>query len=183
MDEAHEADFEGFVASRWQPLKRVAFLLTGDWGHAEDLVQSTLANCYRRWPRIVAGGAQESYVRAAMVNAYISATRRRRFRELVTLAPPERGGGDEAHVVDDRDLLRRALRLLTPRTRAAVVLRYYVDLSEQETAAVMSCSVGNVKRLSSDGLRRLRDHLAPAAAATVTGDHPTSATTTAQKGR
>jgi RNA polymerase sigma-70 factor (sigma-E family) len=161
----------------------VAFLLTGDWGHAEDLVQTALANCYRRWPRIVAGGAEESYVRAAMVNAFISSTRKRRFRELVTFAPPDRSGRDELHVVDDRDLLRRALRRLTPRTRAAVVLRYYADLSEQDTAAVMSCSAGNVKRLSADGLRRLRDYLATAAATTVTGDSGTPAATTSRKGQ
>lgn len=159
MEQRHEAEFEAFVASRWQRLARVAYLLTGDWGHAEDLVQTALATCYRHWPKLVATGGEEAYVRMAMVNAHISAGRRRRFRELITFRLPERAGADDTRSVDDRDLLRRALRRLPPRTRAAVVLRHYAGLSEADAAIAMSCSVGNIKRLSSQGLQRLREYL------------------------
>jgi RNA polymerase sigma-70 factor (sigma-E family) len=161
MDQAQEREFEGFVVSRWGRLVGVGFLLTGDRGEAEDLVQTALASCYLHWPRIVAGGREDSYVRAAMVNAHISSGRRRRIREVLTFQLPEGNHDDDVvGASDDRDVLRRALRRLPPRTRAAVVLRHYTQLSEAETAAAMSCSVGNVKRLTSQGLRQLREVLA-----------------------
>lgn len=156
MNPAADADFEAFAAANWHRLLRVAFLLTGDWGEAEDLVQSALATCYRHWSRVVAGGAELPYVRKAIVNAHISTVRRRRIRELITFAVPDRAQDSGTGALDDRDLLRRALRRLPPRTRTAVVLRHYSDLSEEETAAVMSCSIGNVKRLTADGLRLLK---------------------------
>lgn len=170
MDPAGDADFEAFVVSNWHRLLRVAFLLAGDWGEAEDLVQSALATCYRHWSRVVAGGAELPYVRKAIVNAHISTVRRRRFRELVTFTVPDRAEDSGAGALDDRDLLGRALRRLPPRTRTAVVLRYYSDLSEREVAAMMSCSVGNVKRLAADGLRLLRTYLeAPGSSHTMLG--------------
>lgn len=161
MDQQDETQFEAFVRSRWGRLVSVAYLLTGDRGQAEDLVQTALATCYRHWPRICGGGGEDAYVRAAVVNAHLSSVRRRRLREVVTFQLPERAEPDVLHASDDRDLLRRALRRLPARTRAAVVLRHYSQLSEAETAAVMSCSVGNVKRLTSMGLRQLREQLGP----------------------
>lgn len=159
MDKVQEAEFETFVASRWKRLVGVAFLLTGDRGEAEDLVQTALATCYRHWPRIVAGGREDGYVRAAVVNAHLSRVRRRRIREIVTFQLPERAHDTAVGASDDRDLLRRALGRLPPRTRTAVVLRHYSQLSEAEVASLMSCSVGNVKRLTFQGLRQLREHL------------------------
>ena len=159
MDREQEAEFETFVTACWGRLVGVAYLLTGDRGNAEDLVQTALATCYRHWPRVVAGGREEAYVRTAVVNAHISNTRKRRFREVVTFQLPERTGDDAIGTSDDRDLLRRALRRLPPRTRAAVVLRHYTQLTETEAASVMSCSVGNIKRLTFQGLRQLREHL------------------------
>jgi RNA polymerase sigma-70 factor (sigma-E family) len=158
MDRELEAEFEAFVTACWGRLVHVAFLLTGDRGNAEDLVQTALASCYRHWPRVVAGGHEEAYVRAALVNTHISSVRRRRIREIMTFQPPERATDDTLGVCDDRDVLRRALRRLPPRARAAVVLRHYTGLSEAETATAMSCSVGNVKRLTSQGLQKLREH-------------------------
>ena len=154
------ADFEAYVVSRWRPLVRVAYLMTGDWNTAEDLVQAALERCFHHWERAVAGGAEDAYVRRAMVNLHINVVRRQRFRELLTFRVPERPETDDQNQrVDDRDLLHRALRRLPPRARTAVVLRHYEGLSEDATAVAMSCSVGNVKRLTADGLRRLRDHL------------------------
>ena len=161
MNPDQEAEFNTFVTSRWGRLVGVAFLLTGDRGDAEDLVQTALASCYRHWPRIVAGGSEDAYVRAAVVNAHLSTVRRRRIREVLTFQLPERAGKNDLDAFDDRDMLRRALKRLPPRCRAAVVLRHYTQLSEAEVASVMSCSVGNVKRLNSDGLRRLREQLGP----------------------
>jgi RNA polymerase sigma-70 factor (sigma-E family) len=159
MEQAQEREFETFVTTRWGRLVGFAFLLTGDRGEAEDLVQTALATCYRHWPRVVSGGREDAYVRAAVLNAHISSTRRRRLREIVTFELPERAQRDDVGASDDRDLLRRALRRLPARTRAAVVLRHYSQLSEAEAAAVMSCSVGNVKRLTFQGLRQLREYL------------------------
>jgi RNA polymerase sigma-70 factor (sigma-E family) len=174
VDRVREAEFAAFVNACWRRLVNVAFLLTGDRGDAEDLVQTALATCYRHWPRIVAGGHEEAYVRAAVVNAHISSVRRRRFREIVTFQLPERADRDDLVASDDRDLLRRALGRLPARTRVAVVLRHYTQLSEAETASVMACSIGNVKRLTHQGLRQLREHLT--AAGTLpgrVGDAPT----------
>src|SRR4051794_39636494 len=84
MKEEHEAQFEAFVRARWGRLVAMGSLLAGDRGQGEDLVQTALATCYRHWPRIVDGGREEGYVRAAIVNAHLSSIRRRRVREIVT---------------------------------------------------------------------------------------------------
>ncbi|WDZ86607.1 SigE family RNA polymerase sigma factor [Micromonospora cathayae] len=163
MEHGSGTEFEAYVVAQWRRLVRVAYLMTGDWNAAEDLVQAALERCFRVWTRVVAGGAEDAYVRRTMVNLYLNTVRRRRFRELLTFRVPERAYVDDQHRVDDRDLLWRALRRLPPRTRTAVVLRHYEGLSEEATAVVMSCSVGNVKRLTADGLRRLRGYLPPTA--------------------
>jgi RNA polymerase sigma-70 factor (sigma-E family) len=163
MDPQHEAQFEAFVHARWGRLVALATLLADDRGQGEDLVQTALASCYRHWPRIVAGGREDGYVRAAVVNAHLSSVRRRRLREIVSFQVPERAEADALERLDERDGLRRALRRLPARTRTAVVLRHYTQLSEAETATVMSCSVGNVKRLTSMGLQQLREQLRPSA--------------------
>ncbi|MCM4084257.1 SigE family RNA polymerase sigma factor [Paractinoplanes hotanensis] len=159
MKRGSGADFEAYVASRWRPLVRVAYLMTGDWNTAEDLVQAALERCLRHWSRVVADGAEDAYVRRTMVNLHINAIRRQRVRELLTFQVPDRAGADDHRRVDDRDQLYRALRRLPARTRTAVVLRHYEGLSEDATATAMSCSVGNVKRLTADGLRTLRGYL------------------------
>jgi RNA polymerase sigma-70 factor (sigma-E family) len=159
LSQNHEAQFETFVTDSWGWLVGVAFLLTGDRGHAEDLAQTALATCYRHWPRIMVG-SRKAYVRTAVVNAHISNVRRRRLRETVTETWLEVATVDDAvGTADNRDLLRRALHQLPPRTRAAVVLRHYAQLSEIEAASAMSCSVGNIKRLTFQGLRQLREIL------------------------
>lgn len=164
-----ETRFEEFVLARSPSLLRLCHLLTNDRGLAEDLLQTTLANCYRRWDQATSQGREEAYVRAAIVNTHISTVRRRRLQEILTLHLPETGQREPAGAVDDRDLLRRALAELAPRTRSAVVLRHYVGLTEQETAQTLGCSVGNIKRLSSRGLAQLRaamDRQPPAPQAT-----------------
>ena len=160
MDEPDEDAFRDFVTARWHGLLRTAYLLVGDHGYAEDLVQTALVRTHRRWRRIERRDAPEVYVRQVLVNLASSHWRRRlRFRESSVAEVPERTVDDQAEATDQRDELWSALRTLPPRMRAVLVLRYFQDLTEAETAAALGCSVGSVKSQASRGLSRLRDRL------------------------
>jgi RNA polymerase sigma-70 factor (sigma-E family) len=146
-----------FVLARGPALSRTAYLLTADHGIAEDLLQSALAKTARHWPRVVAGGNPEGYVRRVLVNERTSWWRRRWTGERPTGHLPERpDNGDEADRIAARLTLVAALRQLPPRQRAVIVLRYYEDLSEAETAAMLGISTGTVKSQASAALRKLR---------------------------
>jgi RNA polymerase sigma-70 factor (sigma-E family) len=149
-------DFDTYAREHGQALCRSAFLLTGDHHLAEDLVQTALAKVAPRWDRIVLGGDPTPYVRTVVVRTAI-AWRRRRWRAEVPTSPlPEESGGDHRDSVAGRDRLRRALLGVPARQRAALVLRFYEDLSEADTARAMGCSVGTVKSQTAKGLARLR---------------------------
>ncbi|MEU1838633.1 SigE family RNA polymerase sigma factor [Micromonospora chersina] len=148
--------FHEFVVQRSPALSRTAYLLTGDHQHAEDLLQSALARTYRHWRRI-RDGDPEAYVRRVMYHQQVSWWRRRRVAERLDATPVERGGGDHTENTALRLSVVAALRLLTARQRAVVVLRYYEDLTEAQVAEVLGCSVGTVKRHGHDAVRRLRD--------------------------
>jgi RNA polymerase sigma-70 factor (ECF subfamily) len=151
-----DASFREFAAAQWSPLGRTAYLLVGDRGHAEDLVQTVLAKMWAVWPR-VADQAPEAYARRVLTNAATSWWRRRWHGERATETLPDvPADRDLAGSVAERLALGEALRQLPARQRAAVVLRFAEDLSELDTAAVMGCSVGNVKALTSRGLAALR---------------------------
>jgi RNA polymerase sigma-70 factor (sigma-E family) len=156
VDRDAEEGFRVFVEAHSPALLGTAYLLTGDRGQAEDLLQVALLSTYRHWPHIRALQSPQSYVRRVMVNQRTSWWRRRRVAEQPVAVPPEGAGDDEAALIAVRDELWRAVRQLPPRTRAVLVLRYWEDLSEAETAHVLGCGVGTVKSLSSRGLRRLR---------------------------
>jgi RNA polymerase sigma-70 factor (sigma-E family) len=150
-------EFRDFVVGQSTALLRTAWMLTGDRGLAEDLLQTALAKTWPRWARVAEGGAPAAYVRTVMVRTYAAWWARRWRGELPTAVPPETGSVvDDTAAVDDRDVLVRALSQLPPRQRAVVVLRYYQDLPEAEVAAVLRCSVGTVKTQASRGLARLR---------------------------
>ncbi|MFJ4488973.1 SigE family RNA polymerase sigma factor [Streptomyces diastaticus] len=151
-------DVETFAAARWPGLLRTAYLLTGDHHEAEDLVQVTLAKLYPAWPRVRGLDEPDAYVRRALVNNNLSRFRKRRVVQLLTSRLPERAQEGGAARTEERSLLLEALGTLPPRQRAVVVLRYWEDLSEQQTAEVLGCSPGNVKSQASRGLRKLRDH-------------------------
>jgi len=147
--------FEEFVASRGRDLWRTAWLLTGDSHKAEDLVQTTLAKCWGRWPSIARDGSPEAYVRRAMLNTYTDWWRRRWNGERPTELLPESATRDDASVDARRDTIAALARL--PRgQRAVLVLRFYEDLTEAQTAEVLGISVGTVKSQTSRALSALR---------------------------
>jgi RNA polymerase sigma-70 factor (sigma-E family) len=150
-------EFELWVHARSAALARSAYLLTGDTQLAEDLLQETLTRVAQKWRRVVREGSPDAYARRVMHNLCIDAWRRRRSRppEVLGATPPELGRGDGIDV-ERRVLLRDALARLTPRQRAVLSLRFYEDLTETETAAVLGCSVSTVKSTARDALARLR---------------------------
>lgn len=155
MRRDEEAEFEAFVASSGRRLLRTAYLLVGDRHHAEDLLQTALERTARRWGRL--SGVPEAYARTVLANLATDRWRRlaARPRELFG-SPPERGLPDVAGDLVVRDALMSALRELTRRQRAVLVLRYFNDLTEPETADVLGISVGTVKSTTSRALGRLR---------------------------
>jgi RNA polymerase sigma-70 factor (sigma-E family) len=156
--------FEHFAAARWPVLVRAAWLLTGDWHTAEDLAQTTLARTWRHWRRVVAADDPDRYVRRILVNEVRRSRAWRRSADPTVDGLPVAVPGPEDQTVA-RDALARALAQLPAGQRLAVTLRYYLDLSELDTAAILGCSVGNVKSQTSRGLVRLREVYAPALAA------------------
>ncbi|WP_329089896.1 MULTISPECIES: SigE family RNA polymerase sigma factor [unclassified Streptosporangium] len=158
MTEEDEAAFDEFLAARSTALLRTAILVCGASSHdAEDLVQNALEKIYRHWSR-VRHDNPESYARRIVVNAAISASRRRRVIQEITFARPPDTPVD-APDVDLRDALLAELRRLPARMRAVLVLRYWEDLSETETAALMGCSAGTVKSQAARGLARIRERM------------------------
>ncbi len=158
--------FERYVASRQHALLRTAVLLTGDVQLAEDLLQASLSRLYSAWHRVERADALDSYVRRIMVNQQISWWRRAwRHRETTVdpadLEPHQRTAtsGVDLQVVE-RAALWRVVQMLPPRQRATIVLRFYEDLSEAQTAELMGCTVGTVKAATSRALTRLRPLLA-----------------------
>ncbi|MEU8076178.1 SigE family RNA polymerase sigma factor [Catellatospora citrea] len=146
--------FHEFVVARGGALSRTAFLLTGEHHAAEDLVQSALAKAASRWRWLMEHTQPEAYIRRIMINEQISWWRRRPARPVAQV--PERAGPDEPGQVVERIALGQALAALTPRQRAVVVLRFYEDLSEADTASLMGCSVGTVKSQTHLALGHLR---------------------------
>ncbi|MGD8151169.1 SigE family RNA polymerase sigma factor [Ornithinimicrobium sp. Y1694] len=148
MRAEHEAEFVDFLDAASPRLLTSAWMLTGDPGSAEKLVQEALERVYVRWTRL-RGGHPTAYARRVMSNLHTDTWRKRR-REVLTEAPPEQFGGSEpsSSTVD----LIRALQQLPTRERECVVLRHYLDLSEKDAADALGVSVGTVKSSTSRGL-------------------------------
>ena len=151
-----DAEFRDFVTSRGRALLRSAYLLTGNLADAEDLVQSALAKTYQAWSRIEDRNALDGYVRRAMVNTHISWWRRRRVDEYPTDEIPDQPAADTSGDTELRDTLQRAIDRLPQRMRAAVVLRYFEDMTEAEVADVLGVSQGTVKSTVSRAVAKLR---------------------------
>jgi RNA polymerase sigma-70 factor (sigma-E family) len=148
--------FREYVTDRSRALLRTAYLLTGNAADAEDLVQAALAKTFLAWDRIEDRGAVDGYVRRAMVNTHISWWRRRRVEEYPTDEIPDQAVADHAVASDLQETMRRAIDRLPQRMRAAVVLRYYEDMTEAEVAEVLGVSLGTVKSTVSRAVAKLR---------------------------
>jgi RNA polymerase sigma-70 factor (sigma-E family) len=155
-----DAEFTEFAATMVRPLRRTAYLMCGDWHRAEDAAQDALVKVYRRWNRIERREGVRSYAHRAVVTSVLDQSRKPWRREHsgdsdeTALVEPDIGGP-----VDNRLLVIKALAQLAPSQRACVVLRYYNDLSVEETADVLGVSQGGVKSQTSRGLDRLRELL------------------------
>ena len=168
MDDAdRRADFTAYVSAREQALARLAYLLTGDRDEAEDLLQNALAKVYRHWDRVSAVELPDAYVRRILVNERNSGWRRMlRRREtpsshvLEVIEPSGAPGSDPSVGID----LWRQVQTLPRQQRAAVVLRYYEDLTEAQTAEILECSVGTVKSHTSRAIAALRSKMSEAPA-------------------
>jgi RNA polymerase sigma-70 factor, ECF subfamily len=158
-DTSVEEEFREFVAARSPALLRTAYLLTGDWATAEDLLQTALTKIFLAWKRLGEIEAVEPYARRVLVNTSISWWRRRWHGERPTEVLPERAAPDRVDEQLERDALWRHVKALPARQRAVLVLRFYEDLSEAQTAATLNISTGTVKSQTSRALHTLRQRL------------------------
>ena len=161
MNAKLDGEFREFMHARWPLMVRLAYGLTGDQGHAEDVAQAAFARAYASWPRVSRAGDPDAYVRRIVVNQNRNRFRKHRVAEQLTGSPPETGLAgvawtDTTRHYEDRLVLIGALQRLGPRQRAVIVLRYWLDLTEHETAAALNCSVGTVKSQASRALAILR---------------------------
>lgn len=154
------ADFGEFVTARSPALHRAAYLMVGEVSLAQDLVQESLVKTYVAWPRLRDKGNAEAYCRKAITTTAITWFRRKSWsHERPTGSPPEIGGAGHDDAVAQSQWLWDGLQQLPVRQRVAIVLRYYEDLTEAQTAEAMGCAVGTVKSQVSAGIRKLRELL------------------------
>lgn len=158
-----DAAFTEYFAARSDIMRGTAYLLCGDWHRAEDLVQVTFTKLYLAWRRVSRHDALDAYTRQTLVRTFLSERRRGWFRMERVSEEPTAGGRSGGHAgalaaagVEDRQVLLTALTRVPPRQRAVLVLRYWEDLSVEETARLLNCSTGTVKSQAARGLQTLR---------------------------
>lgn len=154
-------DFSGYVAARARSLQVFAYLVTGDRSEAADLVQDALERAWPRWDRLVARGDVEAYLRRSIANGSIS--RWRKLRRVVPVAEPVAAGTSAAAPVGDADAAWQLCSTLPPTQRAAVVLRFYEDLSYAEIGTVLDCAEATARSHVHRALTSLRERLAEGA--------------------
>ena len=172
-DEETGDDYTAYVTAKVHWLRKIAYLLCQDWHRADDLTQTTIIKLYANWRRARGHANLDGYARTILVNTFISEQRTHWWQRVTLVNPtaPQSGqpASDEAlGAALERDLelgldLAGALAALAPGQRAVIVLRYYCDLSIEETAAALRCSTGTVKSQTWHGLAALRTRLAPRA--------------------
>ena len=148
--------FAEFAAARSGALYRTAAMVVGDHQLAQDLLQEALVKAFVAWPRLRDTAKAEAYVRRTIVTTAISWRRRRSFHERPVEHLPDTARVDDADRLATHDVLWAEVLRLPARQRAALVLRFYEDLSEADTATLMGCSVGTVKSQVSTALGKLR---------------------------
>nr|WP_241562850.1 SigE family RNA polymerase sigma factor [Micromonospora costi] len=157
-----DAEFTDFVGSRMAHWRRTAFLMCGDWDRGDDILQRVLTELYRNWTRARRAEHPDALVRTMLLRRLLDDRRLRWTRVVLGATLPER----QTEPVDptERITLVGALRQVPPRQRAVLVLRYFQDLSVEETARALGCSTGTVKSQAAKGLNALRALLGPAPA-------------------
>lgn len=149
--------FAEFVVARERALQRTAWLLTGDWALAQDLVQTALVRSWPRWERIRRRDNPEIYVRKVMVNTWLTWSRRKWRREQASGSVPDNPApGDHATETSVRIAVQQALAALTQRQRAVLVMRIFDDMSEADVAQALGLAVGTVKSTTAQALAKLR---------------------------
>src|SRR6476469_402939 len=152
-----DKEFAAYFASRSGAMRGTAYLLCGDWHRAEDLVQNAFVKLYRAWNRIAEHHKLDAYTRRVLVRTFLDENRRGFFhRERPTAEQTDRAA-PPAGGVEDRMVLLRALADVPPRQRASLVLRFWEDLSIEETAKSLGCTAGTVKSQVARGLAAMRD--------------------------
>lgn len=155
-----ELGFAGFVREHTPALLRTAYLLTGSAQAAEELVQDTLVRLYPKWERVTGADIPLAYVRRSLANGFVNQQRRASRREYAYPDVPERvDDRDAVAQLADRDEIWAGLRGLPDRQRAALVLRFFEDLTDEQAAAALGCRVGTIRSLVSRGLAALREQL------------------------
>jgi len=148
-------EFEGFVSARMERWRRSAYLLSGDWHLADDLVSVTVAKLFRHWRTVRRTDNADAYAQKVLTRTWLSERRRPWRRERVSDRLPEREYSPPDQI-GDRTALGELLATLGPRQRAVLVLRFYLDLSVEETARILRISEGTVKSQSARGIDSLR---------------------------
>ena len=160
MDEvslAGDLSFVEFVRTNYSAMFRTALLLTGGVASAEDLVQDTLTKLYQSWWRVEAADSPMAYVRSSMTNRFLTSRRRSAATELLMDSLPDGPTGrDAGEIVADRGFAMALLSRLSPRQRAAVVMRYFHDLDDAEIAAALGSRQATARSLISRGLAAMR---------------------------
>jgi RNA polymerase sigma-70 factor (sigma-E family) len=159
MRAAAEQEYTEYLQARLPRLHRAAYLLCGDAHLAEDLVQSTALALFRKWRTVTAADNMDAYVHRMLVNQFLGERRRPWSRVLLSDRTPDRAVPAQLGT-EERDAVRAALARLAPRQRAVLVLRFFCDLSVDDTAAALHCSTGNVKSQTARGLATMRALLA-----------------------
>lgn len=150
-----ERDYEEYVSARLPRLHRAAYLLCGDADRADDVVQATLTALYVQWRRARAAQNIDAYVHRMLVRRYFDEKRLAWSRVVLTASLPDKPAQPPS-TVEDREEVLAALHRVPRGQRAVLVLRYFCDLSVEETAKALGCSIGNVKSQSARGLAALR---------------------------
>ena len=151
--------FREYAVGAQPHLRRSAYLLCGNWHTAEDLVQTTFGRLFRSWPRVLRADSVDAYARTVLYRAFLDLKRKDRATVSLDQAPEPHSPADDAAL---RLAVRSALDTLPPRARAVVVLRFWEDLTVEQTAASLGISTGTVKSQTSRAISMLRQRLGAA---------------------
>ncbi|GGP37621.1 SigE family RNA polymerase sigma factor [Saccharothrix coeruleofusca] len=149
-------EFSEFFTNRFDRARRTAYALCGDWVEAEEMAQQAFVRMYANWRKVRREGA-DGYLHVVVTRVFLDSRRRGRRREHTVADPPERAVPADTSAAEDRQPLLAALRLVPPRQRAVLVLRFLHDMSVEQVADTLQCSTGTVKSQTARGLETLRE--------------------------